>query len=82
MFSFLTALEINVIVAVVSLGVGLSPLGTKVKDWFKGIPSDVRTALNGVETTVSADIKTKVASAKAGVVAALPIPAPKTPPTA
>jgi len=77
MLSFLTDLEINFIVGVVSLGVGLSPIGTKITDWLKGIPADVRTALNGVEKTTAANIKTSVASAKSHVLASLPVPAVK-----
>jgi hypothetical protein len=77
MIPVLTDLEINLIVAVVVGGVCLSPLGTKLTDWFKGIPGDVRTALNGVEKTTTANIKASVASAKAHALAALPVPAAK-----
>lgn len=48
---------------------------TKIKDFFKGIPSDLRTALNGVEKTTIANVK----QAQAKVVAALPQPALKPP---
>lgn len=56
---------VNVAVAVVAGGVCLSPLGTKVKDFFKGIPSDVRTALNDVETDAVSKVKAAAAVAKA-----------------
>jgi 2-oxoglutarate dehydrogenase E2 component (dihydrolipoamide succinyltransferase) len=77
MLAFLTNVEIDVIIGVVSFLVGLSPLGTKVTDWVKGIPADVRTALNGVEKTTAANIKSSVASAKSHVLASLPVPAVK-----
>jgi|SRR6185312_4641206 len=77
MFSFLTALELNVVCVVGTAAVCLSPLGTKLKDWVKGIPADVRTALNGVEKTTAANIKTAAANAHAHVLASLPVPAVK-----
>jgi hypothetical protein len=75
MLAFLTNVEIDVIIGVVCFLVGLSPLGTKVTDFFKGIPSDLRSALNGVEATVVSNVK----AAQTQVVASLPIPAAKQP---
>src|ERR1035437_818563 len=87
-FSLLTDLEINAVIGVVSLVVGV--LGsTKIKDTFKGIPSDLRTALTSVETTAVANLKAAipvkaaspaaaaaVANAAASIAAAAPAPAP------
>lgn len=75
MFDFLTSTEITIAAAVVGLGLGMSPIGTKITDWFKGIPADLRAALNGVEKTVVANVKV----AQQTVVAALPQPAAKPP---
>jgi hypothetical protein len=58
---------VNVAVALVAGGVCLSPLGTKIKDFFKGIPSDVRTALNDVEADAVSKVKAAAAAAKAPV---------------
>ena len=87
MFSFFTDLEINIIVGVVALVAGVV-FSTKITDTFKGIPSDLRTALNGVETTALSNLKAatpvvKKASpaaaaavaAAAATVAAAPAPA-------
>lgn len=78
--SLFTDFTVNVIVAVVSGGVCLSPLGTKIKDFFKGVPSDLRTALGDVETdavaklkaakVVAAPVVKKAASPAAAIVAA------------
>ena len=56
MFSFLTDLEITVIVGVVALVVGVL-FSVKITDTFKGIPSDLRTALTSVETNALAKLK-------------------------
>jgi len=77
MLSFLTNVEIDVIIGVVCFLLGLSPLGTKATDWLKGIPSNVRTTLNGVETTVATNIKTAIADAENAVLSKLPVPAAK-----
>lgn len=61
--SIFTDLVVNVIVGVVSAGVALSPLGTKLKDLFKGIPSDLRTALNNLETEAASKLKAATAPA-------------------
>jgi hypothetical protein len=75
--SLLTDFEVNVIVAVVSGAVCLSPIGTKIKDWVKGVPSELRTALNNVETDTATKLKSAVASAEADVFSKLPQPAAK-----
>jgi hypothetical protein len=54
-------LLVNVAVAIVAGGLCLSPLGTKLKDLFKGVPSDLRTALNNVETDATAKFKAATA---------------------
>lgn len=69
MFSFLTVLEGNLVISAVSLAVGVFA-STKIKDWFKGIPADLRTALNGVEKTTIANVK----EAQTKVIATLPQP--------
>ena len=73
MIPVLTGLEVNFIVGVVCLFVGMSPIGTKITDWIKGIPADLRAALNGVEKTVVSNVKV----AQANVIATLPVPAVK-----
>ena len=64
---------VNVGCVVVTAVICLSPLGTKLKDVFKGVPSDVRTALSSVE----ADAVAKIKAAK--VVAAAPVKKPASP---
>lgn len=71
MFSFLTVLEGDFVIAGVCLVLGML-FKTKITDFFKGIPADVRTALNNVEKDTLAKIK----GAQATVVATLPAPAP------
>ena len=72
MFNFFTSLEITVIVGVAAFVAGVV-FSTKVKDFLKGVPGDVRTGLNGVEANVVANIK----AAQARVIADLPIHAAK-----
>lgn len=74
MFSFLTVFEGDLAIGVAAFIAGVI-LSTKVTDWFKGIPSDLRSALNGVEKTVVSNVKV----AQANVVASLPIAAAKPP---
>lgn len=69
MLAFITNLEINLIVAAVSLLAGVL-FSTKIKDWFKGIPASLRSALNGVEQ----DTLAKVKAAQAQIVSTLPAP--------
>lgn len=72
--SLLTDFEVNVLVAAGGLACGMI-FKTKLTDWFKGIPSELRTALNSVETDTAAKLKSAVASAEAAVFAKLPQPA-------
>jgi len=74
MLDFVTNLEINIIVGAVALIAGVL-FSTKIKDWFKGIPSQLRAALNNVE----ADALAKVRGAQADVLAQIApaAPAPK-----
>ncbi len=74
MLAFLTQVEIDIIISAVSLLVGVI-FSTKIKDWFKGVPSSLRAALNNVEK----DTVAKVQAAQAQIVAQLPgtPPAPK-----
>ena len=71
MFSFLTDLEINLIVGAVSLVVGVL-FSTEITDTLKGVPSDLRTALSSVE----ADALAKVKAAKAATPAVVKKPSP------
>src|ERR1035437_2121128 len=86
--SLLTGFEVNAVIGVVSLLVGIFG-STKITDIFKGIPSDLRTALTSVETTAVANLKAAipvkaaspaaaaaVANAAASIAAAAPAPAP------
>lgn len=43
---------------------------TQIKDFFSGVPAEVRTALNGVETAT----KAQISAAQSGVLATLPKP--------
>jgi len=54
--SFFTDLQVPLIVAAVAFVAGVV-LSTRVKDWFKGVPSELRTALNGAETSARAAIE-------------------------
>lgn len=47
----------------------------KIKDFFSGVPTELRTALSGVETKAKADIK----NATSDVLRGLPVPAPAAP---
>lgn len=88
MFSFLTDLEIDLLVGVVAFAAGVV-LSQKVKDKLKGIPGELRTALSGAESSALAAIKAAEAKAIAEFLpggttpkAALPAaaPAPVAPP--
>lgn len=74
MFSFLTVFEGDIAIGIACLVVGVL-FSTKITDFFKGIPGDLRTALNGVEQTTVANVK----AAQASVIAKLPMPAAKAP---
>jgi hypothetical protein len=68
MATFLTYLNVGLVVNVLVFALTLT-FSTKIKDFFKGIPADVRTGLN----TVEADVVAKVKAGKADVIAkALP----------
>jgi pyruvate dehydrogenase E2 component (dihydrolipoamide acetyltransferase) len=71
MLSFLTDIEIDLIIGVVSLVAGVL-FSTKIKDTLKGVPSDLRTALNSVE----ADAVAKIKAAKAATPVAVKKPSP------
>lgn len=72
MLASLSTFEIAVAVAFVAFVLGVA-FSTRVTDLFKGIPSDLRTALNGVEKATVANVKI----AQASVVATLPQPVVK-----
>lgn len=74
MLDFLTNLEINIVVGAVAL-LGGVVFSTKIKDWFKGIPSQLRVAINSVETDSLAKIKAAQAQVLAQI--APPVPAAK-----
>jgi hypothetical protein len=80
MFGFLTVAEGDIAVAVVCLVLGVA-FSTKIKDWFKGIPADVRTALNGVETSALSNVKAAQTHVLSQLATALP-PIVKPPVTA
>lgn len=46
----------------------------KIKDWFKGIPSEVRATLNGVETSAVGTIKRAQSDVLSKIITALPAP--------
>lgn len=69
MFGFLTNLEITLAVGAAAFIAGVV-FSQKVKDWFKGIPSELRSALKNVET----DTLSKIKAAQATVLAELPKP--------
>ena len=72
MLAELTHVEITLAVGLICLVLGVA-FSTKITDLAKGIPSDLRTALNGVEKATVANVKI----AQATVVATLPQPVVK-----
>ena len=72
MLAEVTHVEIAFAVGVIAFVLGVA-FSTKVTDLFKGIPGDLRTALNGVEKATVANVKI----AQASVVATLPQPVVK-----
>lgn len=73
MLDFITNLEINIIVGTVALICGVL-FSTKIKDWYKGIPSQLRSALGGVEADALAKIKQAQADVLAKIAPAAPAP--------
>ncbi len=67
--TILSYLENAVVVGAICFVCGML-FGPKVKDWFTGVPADLRAALKGVEAKAKADIA--VATAK--VITTLPAP--------
>ena len=67
MAKFFTDFELFLIVGVAAFVAGVL-FSTKIKDWFQGIPSDLRAAFNQVETSTVAEVKV----AQTAVVAKLP----------
>lgn len=81
MFSFLTSFELSLLFAFGTFVTGVV-FSQKIKDWFKGVPSDVRRALNNVETNALGNVKLASAKVLTQLTSALP-PAPAvTPPAA
>lgn len=74
MKAFFTGVEATLIAAAVAFVFGVL-FSQKIKDWFKGIPSDVRTGLNQVETAVRAKLTAAHTAAVAPAVAAVVVPA-------
>src|ERR1019366_6460870 len=72
MLAEVTHLEIAFAVGVIAFVLGVA-FATKVTDLFKGIPGDLRTALNGVEKATIVNVKI----AQASVIATLPQPVVK-----
>ena len=71
-FNFLTDFEIGLVVNF-AVFVATLVFGQKIKDFFNGIPSDMRKGLTAIEGAAVAQVKT----AQAQVVASLtPAPAP------
>lgn len=73
MLDFITNLEINIIVGAVALICGVA-FSTKVKDWYKGIPSQLRAAISNVEGDALAKIKQAQADVLAKIAPAAPAP--------
>jgi hypothetical protein len=70
---FLT--DFNLVLAGVAVAFVLGVLfSTKIKDWFKGIPSDVRAGLNQVETAVRERLTAVHAAAVTPAIAAVAAP--------
>lgn len=77
MFSFLTDLEVNLVVGVVSAIAGVV-FSTKITDFFQGIPAELRSALTSVKNDALAKVsaaKSSAISEVTGVVAKAPLPA-------
>lgn len=80
MLPTLTDLEFNFVVNIAIFVVTLV-FSTKIKDFFKGIPSDARADLTSIETNITADVNSyrkalvaKFTPAPAPVVKAAPVP--------
>src|ERR1700693_922407 len=69
------AFQAVLLFSVVSLVVGVV-FSQRIKDFFTGVPSDVRTALNQVEANVLAHISTIQSTVVANVKGALVTPPP------
>lgn len=79
MFSFLSASEFTLAACAVTALTTLV-FSTKIKDWFSGVPADLRAGLTAVETKVKADVKAYQADLIAKVTPASKVVAPVAPP--
>lgn len=70
MKAFFTGVEWVLIASAVAFVAGVL-FSQKIKDWFKGIPSDVRAGLTSIETAVRAKLATSHAAAVAPAIAAV-----------
>lgn len=70
MKTFFTEVEWVLIASAVAFVCGVL-FSQKIKDWFKGIPSDVRAGLTSVEVAVRAKLATSHAAAVAPAIAAV-----------
>lgn len=78
--SFLTAFE-WAIVTHFAVFVATLVFAQPIKDWFRGVPTDLRTGLKNVETSILADVKNYQAGLVAKITPA-PAPVPKVEPPA
>lgn len=87
MSSMLAYVDFGIVINV-AIFVATLVFSTKIKDFFAGVPSDLRTSLSSIETSVKADVKNytsslvaKIAPAPAAVVKPLVVTAAVTGPT-
>lgn len=85
MFSFLSASEFTLVACAATFFTTLA-FSTKIKDWFTGVPADLRAGLVNVETKLKADVKAyqvaaiaKITPVVVPVAPAAPAPAPAAP---
>lgn len=70
--SFLTDFELGLVINF-AVFVATLVFAQKIKDWFNGVPADLRSGLKSVEASIQADVKNYQASLVAKV---SPAPAP------
>lgn len=79
MSQFLAYFNTTLVACGVCFAVGVV-FSQKIKDWFHGVPSDVRTGLNQIEAAVLGHITSTAQNAVKTVQQALPALPPTSPP--
>jgi hypothetical protein len=79
MFNMFTAFQITLVASAICFVCGVV-FSQKIKDWVRGVPSDLRTALGGVETNALGAVKAAQMKVLAEIGAAVPAVKPPAPP--